>query len=612
VSRPVNIRQSLPGLWGAARHFWPHLRKQWALVIGATLAMLADVGLQLLEPWPLKVVFDRVIAPSPVRSGIPVLDKLDPVLVLAIAAIGLIAVTGLRALASYASTVGFALAGNGVLTDVRSALYRHLQYLSLSFHAKARSGDLALRLMSDVATINDAAVTALLPMLSSALVLVGMFVLMFWLRWDLTLLALLTAPLFWVRATRLSRHIQEASRKQRQRDGAMAATAVESMGAIKSVQAMSLERVFASAFASANRRSLREGVRASRLSAQLERSVDFLVAVATALVLLYGAFLVRQHALSAGDLLVFLSYLKSAFRPVRDFAKYSGRLAKAAAAGERVVEVLERKPDVRDVLGAISAPAFSGAIRFDRVSFGYEPSHPALENVSFEVPPGRRVAVTGASGSGKSTLVSLVLRLYDPESGAISIDGRDIRGYTIASLRSQMSVVLQDTILFAGTVRENIGYGAPEATGAEIEAAALLASAHEFIQALPDGYETIVGERGVTLSGGQRQRIALARAAVRTKTILVLDEPTTSLDEQSARAVSAALERIALGRTTLLVSHDLELVARADLILFLDHGRIVESGTHDELMRANGAYAFVYRLQAGTRQVPSPALSYGA
>ena len=610
MARPLTVRQSLPGLWRVARHFWPHLGRRWLLIAGSVVALLAEVGLQLLEPWPLKLVFDRVIAPSPARSALPMLDALDPLLILALAAIGLIAVNGLRALASYANTVGFALVGNGVLTDVRSALYRHLQYLSLSFHSKARSGDLALRLMTDVGTINDVAVTALLPLLSSALVLVGMVVLMFAMRWDLTVLALVTAPLFWIRATRLSRQIQEASHKQRQRDGVMAATAVESMGAIKSVQALSLERVFAEAFVSANRKSLREGVRASRLAAQLERSVDFLVAVATALVLLYGAFLVRQHALTAGDLLVFLSYLKSAFRPVRDFAKYAGRLAKAAAAGERVVEVLERRPDVRNLPGAISAPAFAGAVRFSNVSFGYEPGRPALEDLSFEIPAGGRLAVTGPSGSGKSTLVSLLLRLYDPERGVITIDGHEIRRYTIASLRAQLSVVLQDTILFAGTIRENIGYGAPGATPTEIELAALLAGAHEFLQALPNGYETVVGERGVTLSGGQRQRIAVARAAVRPKTILILDEPTTSLDEQNARAVAAALERVAAGRTTLLVSHDLELVSHADLILFMDRGRVVERGTHDELMRANEQYAFLFRLQGAMAQpsatVPSP------
>jgi len=612
VARALTARRSAPGLWRLGRHFWPHLRGQWLLVLASLGALFAEVALQLLEPWPLKLVLDRVLASPKNGSGPAFLNALDPTIVLTLIAIGLVAITGLRALASYANTVGFALIGNRVLTGVRAAVYRHLQYLSLSFHTRSRSGELALRVMSDVGVINDVAVTAILPLAASTLVLFGMVGLMLWLRWELAVLALATAPLFWIRTVKLSGLIKEASRKQRQRDGAMAATAVESIGAIKIVQALSLERTFSDAFSSANAKSLRAGVRASRLSASLERSVDLFVAVATALVLWFGARLVLQHALTAGDLIVFLSYLKSAFRPARDFAKYTGRLAKATAAGERVLDVLEEQPEVRDLPGARTAPAFSGALRFQRVTFAYEAGSPVLDDVSFEVRPGQWVAVTGASGSGKSTLVSLVLRLYDPQRGAVTIDGHNIRAYTLESLRSQISVVLQDPMLFAASVRDNIAYGAPRATAGEIGAAALLASAHGFIGALSSGYDTMLGERGVTLSGGQRQRIALARAAVRRSSILILDEPTTGLDDENARAVTDGLRAIARGRTTLLVSHDLDLVSRADLILFLDGGRVVERGTHEELMHANGRYASVFGLRAAARGEPAVAMSAGA
>ena len=612
MARALTARRSAPGLWRLGRHFWPHLRGQWLLVLASLGALFAEVALQLLEPWPLKLVLDRVLASPKNGSGPAFLNALDPTIVLTLIAIGLVAITGLRALASYANTVGFALIGNRVLTGVRAAVYRHLQYLSLSFHTRSRSGELALRVMSDVGVINDVAVTAILPLAASTLVLFGMVGLMLWLRWELAVLALATAPLFWIRTVKLSGLIKEASRKQRQRDGAMAATAVESIGAIKIVQALSLERTFSDAFSSANAKSLRAGVRASRLSASLERSVDLFVAVATALVLWFGARLVLQHALTAGDLIVFLSYLKSAFRPARDFAKYTGRLAKATAAGERVLDVLEEQPEVRDLPGARTAPAFSGALRFQRVSFAYEAGSPVLDDVSFEVRPGQWVAVTGASGSGKSTLVSLVLRLYDPQRGAVTIDGHNIRAYTLESLRSQISVVLQDPMLFAASVRDNIAYGAPRATAGEIGAAALLASAHGFIGALSSGYDTMLGERGVTLSGGQRQRIALARAAVRRSSILILDEPTTGLDDENARAVTDGLRAIARGRTTLLVSHDLDLVSRADLILFLDGGRVVERGTHEELMHANGRYASVFGLRAAARGEPAVAMSAGA
>jgi ATP-binding cassette subfamily B protein len=611
VARPLTAPQSPPSLWRIVRYFWPHLGGQWLLVLGSIGALFAEVGLQLLEPWPLKFVLDRVLLPKN-NSGPPFLNALDPTIILTVVAIGLVAITGLRALASYGNTIGFALIGNRVLTEVRSALYRHLQYLSLSFHTRARSGELALRVMSDVSIVNDVAVTAILPLAASFLVLFGMVGLMLWLRWELAVLALATAPLFWIRTVKLSKLIQEASRKQRQRDGAMAATAVESIGAIKIVQALSLEGMFSEAFSNANAKSLRAGVRASRLSASLERSVDLFVAVATALVLWFGARLVLQNALTAGDLLVFLSYLKSAFRPARDFAKYTGRLAKAKAAGERVLEVLEQQPEVRDLPGARTAPTFSGALRFERVSFAYESGRRVLDDVSFEVRPGQWVAVTGASGSGKSTLASLVLRLYDPQQGAVTIDGHDIRGYTLDSLRSQISVVLQDSMLFAASVRDNIGYGAPRATAAEIEAAALLASAHAFIESLPNGYDTMLGERGVTLSGGQRQRIALARAAVRRSSILILDEPTTGLDGENARAVTDGLKAITRGRTTLLVSHDLDLVSRSDLILFLDGGKVLEWGPHERLMRANGRYAFLFALRGEARGEPAAAMSAGA
>jgi ATP-binding cassette subfamily B protein len=299
-------------------------------------------------------------------------------------------------------------------------------------------------------------------------------------------------------------------------------------------------------------------------------------------------------------LVVFLAYLKMAYRPIQEFAKYTARLAKASAAGERVLDLLDRTPEVRDLPGAVAAPPLTGAVCFDGVSFAYETGRPVLDGIDFAVNPGEHVALVGPSGIGKSTIVSLMLRLYDPMHGRVLIDGRDLREYTLASLRSQISVVLQDTLLFAASVRDNIAYGAQlggNATNEEIEAAARLANAHDFIQALPAGYQTILGERGVTLSAGQRQRIAIARAAVRRSPILILDEPATGLDEENQRAVLEALERLAEGRTTFSVTHDLQHAARADLILYLEHGRVFERGTQHELLQTNGRYAHLYRLQ---------------
>jgi len=520
---------------------------------------------------------------------------------LTIAAIAVITISGLKALADYLNTVGFALAGNRVLTEVRNDLYRHLQCLSLSFHNQSKGGDLTLRVMSDIGTLSDVTTGAALPLLGNSLVMLGMAGLMLWLSWKLALIALVAFPLFGISVSRLTRRITDLSRSQRLHEGAMAATAAETIGAIKVVQALSLEDAFAETFSQANHRSLADGLEANRLSASLSRMLDLQIAVATAAVLWFGARLTLAGALTAGELVVFLSYLKSTFRPLQDFAKNSRRLSKAVAAGERVIHVLDQVPEMRDLPGAAPAPPLTGAIRFEGVGFAYEPGTPVLENVDLDLEAGQHVALVGKSGSGKSTLVSLLLRLYDATSGTIRIDGGDIRDYTLESLRSQISVVLQDSLLFAASIRDNIAYGAPDPTDEEIETAARLANAHQFISELPEGYDTVVGERGVKLSNGQRQRISIARAAIRPAPILILDEPTTGLDNENSRAVIEALERLAQGRTTFLITHHLQQAANCDLILYLEHGDIIERGTHQELMKRDGPYASMYRLRAAER-----------
>ena len=605
MSRPAKLKECLPGLGHIFSRFRPYIRKQRGLIAGSLISLFLGVGLRLLEPWPLKIVFDRVIGvqKNDALAAIPGLDALEPMHLLLLAAIGVVFIIALRSLADYGCTVGFALASNRVLSAVREQVYRHLQRLSLRFHARAKSGELIIRVIGDVSLLKDAAITAALPLLANLLILLGMIVVMFWLQWQLALLVMATAPLYWLLTVRIGRRLQEVSRTQRQREGAMAGTAAESLLAIHVVQALGLENVFARTFASENTRSLKDGVKATRLTASLERTVDVLIALATALVLWYGARLVLSGDLSPGDLLVFLAYLKTAFRPVRDLAKYTGRLARAAAAGERVIELLDRKPEIADLPDARPAPPLRGHVRFENVRFGYEPGRFVLKDLSVEVPAGQRIALVGPSGIGKSTLISLLLRLYDPVHGRVLIDGHDIRSFSVATLRSQISVVLQDSLLFAASVWENIGYGAPAATREEIEKAARLASAHEFIQALPQGYDTVLGERGVTLSLGQRQRIAIARAAVRQSPILLLDEPTNGLDEENEAAVIEALEKLACGRTTFLITHDLRFASRADRIFYLDRGTLLEDGSPDELIVAQGRYAKLYRLQAGTRDI---------
>ena len=600
MARPEKLHQLLPTLLRMIRRFRPYLHKQRYLIGGSTVAVLAEVGLRLLEPWPLKFIFDRILDVQRVHrhpTGLRWLDHMDRMHMIAILAACVFLITLLRAAAEYTNTIGFALVGNRVLTDVRGALYRHLQCLSLSYHTKARGGDLIVRVISDIGMLKDVAVTAMLPMLGNVLILAGMVTFMTLVNWQLALMTVVTIPLFWLSTVRNTRKIHDAVARQRQRESAMAATAGESIGGIKTVQALSLEDHFSNAFAGQNKKSLKEGVQASRYAAKLERTVDVLTALAQALVLWRGAQLVMGSVITPGDLIVFLRYLQQAFRPVRDFAKYSGRLAKAAAAADRVLDVLDREPDVKDLPGAIDAPRLRGAVRFENVSFAYEPDRWALQDVNLDVAPGEHVAIVGPSGGGKTTLANLLLRLYDPTVGRVLMDGRDIREYTLKSLRGQSGVVLQDSLLFAATLRDNIAYGAPDATTNDIMTAACLANAHEFITALPEGYETVVGERGVTLSGGQRQRIAIARAAVRDSRILILDEPATGLDEINAASVLDAIDKLAEGRTTFYVTHDMALAERADVILVLEHGRIVERGSHAELMRLRGRYARMYSMQ---------------
>lgn len=600
MSRPATVRESLPGLWQMARYFWPQVRQYRLLLTASFFTLFAEVFLRLLEPWPLKFIFDRLVPNSATDTFVPglkFLERIDTPRLLIISAAILVVVSTLRALAAYHNVVGFAQVGNRVLTKLRARLYRHVQYLSLSFHSRARTGDLVLRVVQDVGLLQDVAVRAFLPLFGKVLLLLGMIALMFFLNWRLALVSLCVLPLFWLRTIRLSRRIQDVARKQRQQQGIMAATAAESIHGIRTVQAMSLEGTFAKVFSAENEKILKEEIRVKKLSARLERSVDVLVALATALVLWYGGTLVLRAEISAGDLVIFLAYLKYAYRPVQDFAKYAGRLAKASAASHRVMELLDRVPDVRDLPNATPAPAFQGNVSFEQVSFAYEHSRRLFQNLSFQIHSGQHVALVGPSGGGKSTLLSLILRLYDPQAGYVRIDGRDIREFTLESLRSQISVVLQDNLLFAATVHDNIAGGVANATREDVEAAARLANAHDFIRNLPEGYESLLGERGVTLSHGQRQRLAIARAALRKAPLLILDEPTTGLDKDNEQAVLAALQRLYQHRTTFLITHDIAQVLDADLILYLEDGEIVERGTHSELLRAGGRYAALLQMQ---------------
>ncbi|GAA4432411.1 ABC transporter ATP-binding protein [Georgenia halophila] len=582
ASPSADLRTAAPALRRTLAYLRPHLRPHRKLVGGGFVALFAEVVFRLLEPWPLKFVIDAVIAPGAAEeAGIGRL--------LVLCAIAVVGVAGLRALASYLMTVCFALAGTRTMTAVRAEVYAHALRLSLRFHSTTRSGDLINRLISDVGKLRDVAVTAAMPLIGNVVTLVAMLAVMLVLDWRLGLVVLAAFPVFALHSSRSSKKITSASRQQRRREGELAGAAGESFGAIKVVQAYSLQKKLEEGFASSNAKELTEGVKATRLSAGLERWTDVLVGIATGAVLLVGGWSVLHGHLTPGELVVFVQYLKGAFKPMRDLAKYTGRIAKAAASGERILDLVETHQEISDAPGAHRFHRPAGQVRLDHVTVSYGDGTLALDDVTVNVRPGARVGLVGHSGSGKSTLASLLLRLQDPVSGAVRIDGHDLRQVTLASLRSRVAVVLQESVLFTGTVRENIRLGNPEASDDDIDRAARAANVHEFVERLPEGFETVVGERGETLSGGQRQRIAIARAMLRDVSVVVLDEATTGLDAGNSAVVREALERLSAGRTTFVITHVLADVLDCDHVVVLERGKVLEQGSPGELAATPGS-----------------------
>lgn len=579
MARPKGLKKSLPGLIHFARYTRPYIREKRAIITLAFACLFLQALLRMVEPWPLKFIIDRLVVSDPSsKEHFQPLANLAPIEYIAWFAIILIIITMLRAMVTYVATISMAVAGNHIIIRLREKLFTHLQGLSVLYHQKQRSGDLIIRLIGDMGMIKEVSVTAIVPLLSSGLIFTVILSVMLWLNWQLALIALVPLPILWLVTLNKSKHIQSVAKKNRQREGDMAATAAESIGAIKSVQALKLEDRFGDVFRQANSKSLKEGVKGKKLVASLQRTVEILVAISTALVLTFGSIEVLAGNLTPGGLIVFVYYLRRVFRPIRDFTKYTARLAKASAAGERVLSVLDERDAVTDSPNAIPAPRLSGEIHFSNVTFCYPgKSNAAIDNINLTVPSGQRLAVTGTSGSGKSTLISLLLRLYEPSAGKITVDDQEIQNFTLESYRNQISVVMQETALFSASIAENIAIAKPEATEEQIVAAAKLANIDDFIQSLPNRYQTPVSERGVTLSAGQRQRIAIARAALKNSPILILDEPTTGLDPETEKSVSQALFELSKGKTTFWITHRHQCAKLCDAQVELKYGALLPS-----------------------------------
>jgi ATP-binding cassette subfamily B protein len=568
----------------------------------ALLAVAVAAGMELLEPLPLKIVLDYLLQGRHLpRWTMAVVgwignDKFA-VLNFAVVAVAVIAVVG--AASSYLENWLTTTIGQQVMHDLRRTVYSHIQRLSLAEHDEKLTGDLIGRVTDDIESVQDFVTTALLGIVTNVFTLVGMLGIMLYMNWRFTLISLAIAPLLFAVVLFLTRKIKKASRDVRKKESELVSTVQEVFSSIRVVKAFAREDYEQRRFERQSLENVETALKAQSLKMKLSPVVEIIVAIGTCLMLGFGARLVMAGKLTPGELVLFLFYLGKMYKPMRDLSKMTNTVSKASVGFERIREILESESKVRDLARARRAPAFKGKIEFERVSFGYDKEEPIIQDVSFTVEPGQVAAFVGPTGAGKTTIINLIARFYDPLSGRIKIDGTDIREFKLRSLRSQISFVLQDTLLFRAPVWQNIAYGRPESSRAEIMRAAELANADEFIKEMPEGYDTMVGERGVTLSGGQRQRIAIARAMIRQTPILILDEPTSGLDAQSELAVIDALDRLMKDKTSIVIAHHLATIVHADCIFVVKDNQIAEHGTHDELLSANGFYAELYKIQFG-------------
>ena len=566
----------------------------------------------LLEPWPLKVVLDNVLRSQPFKGWlgqlILVTAGTNKLRILMFAAVAVLVIAAFGAVCSYAEKKTTTTVGEWVAHDLRSTLYSHIQRLSLAYHDQKRTGDLISRVTSDIDAIQSFVSSGLLGALVSSLTLAGMVGVMLYLNWRFTLIALSVAPVLFVVVYSYTRRIKKAAREVRKKEGEIVSVIEEVFSSIRVVKAFAREDYEQQRLEEQSLEGVEMALRARSIKAKLSPLVEVIVACGTALVLWFGARLVLDGSLREGSLIVFVWYLGKMYKPMQELSKMTDTFSKAAVGYERIKEVLETDGQVQDLPSARPAPRLKGLIEFQHVSFGYEEQQPVLTDVNLSIQPGQTVALVGPTGAGKTTIISLIPRFYDPSAGRIVIDGRDVRGYTQKSLRQQISLVLQETVLFHGPIWHNIAYGKPEAKRSEILRAAELANAHEFIEKMPEGYDTIVGERGMTLSGGQRQRIAIARAVIRNTPILILDEPSSGLDAASEKLVFEALDRLMEGKTAIVIAHRLSTIQRADVIFVVDGGRLVESGRHQDLVESGGLYAELYELQfrGAESQQPTP------
>ena len=565
----------------------------WRWLAIVAFAMAVETIMTLASPWPLKIVLDSVLDARPVPTWWAWVTgpQPTPLVLLNVAAVATVAIALLQAGSAYLAAYYTVSIGQWIAHDLRSNVYAHLQRLSMSYYDRQQTGPLITTITDDINAVQDFASTSLLDLLIDTLTVAGMLAVMFALNWRFTLVAIAVTPLVALFAIRLRGAVKEATHAVRRRQSEIVSIVQEGLGAIRVVKAFAQGTFERQRLEAKSRESVEAALHARRVRSLLGPVVTVLTAAGTAAVLWFGAREVLAGAMTAGALVIFLNYLGRLFRPIQALARASSDLAQAAVGLDRVRTVLDADERLPRATNPIRPETVSGHVEFRHVTFAYVPGRPVLTDITFEALPGQMIGLVGRSGSGKSTLVSLIPRFYDPTTGVVAIDDVDVRQWSVRSLRRRIAFVLQETQVFLAPVWQNIAYGKIDATRDEIVAAAELAQAHGFIEDLPNGYDTVVGQGGTPLSGGQRQRIGIARAMVRDAPILIMDEPTSGLDSESERLVFEGLSRLRKGRTTFVIAHRLATVRHADLILVLDEGRIVEQGTHDALVSAGKLYA---------------------
>jgi len=574
----------------------------WLAII--LLALLVETAMGLAGPWPLKIVLDSVVGRHPLPEWIvPLLGNRlaeDRVAIAAAAAFGLLIIGVFGSIARYVDKYYTESVSQWVANDLRMRVFHQLDRLSLSYYDTQQTGGLLSTITTDISTIQTFASEATLDILIDLLTIAGMLGLMFWLSSDFALIAVAVAPFILLFVMRFKRVVKQATHEVRRRESDVVAVVQEGLQSMRVVQAYGRQDLAESQLQQAGKAAVAAALRARRIKSLVSPVVTVIVSLCTAYVLYHGASLVLAGVMTIGALTVFLSYLSKFFKPVLDLATMTNSIAQTAVAVERVQSIILADQMIPEAPNATEPAPFKGEIIFDRVAFSYKPDTPVLKGVSFRIEPGQFVGFVGATGGGKSTVASLIPRFYDPTAGRVLVDGVDVRDYKLKSLRSQVGVVLQDTVLFQGTIADNIAYGRPGATRQEVIQAARDADAHEFIAQMPRGYDSTVGERGLTLSGGQRQRIGIARALIRNAPILILDEPTAALDAEAEQLVLQGLARLRNGRTAIAIAHRLSTVRDADNIVVFKEGIVTEQGRHQELLALGGVYAELYRVQFGS------------